>query len=72
MLIACLYVDDLIFTGNSSVMFDEFKKFMMNEFEMPDLGKMHYFLDLEVVQSDEGIFVSQNKYVGEILNRFEM
>jgi len=63
MLIACLYVDDLIFTGNSSVMFDEFKKCMMNEFEMSGLGKMHYFLGLEVVQSDEGIFVSQKKYV---------
>ncbi|XP_015167594.1 uncharacterized mitochondrial protein AtMg00810-like [Solanum tuberosum] len=72
MLIACLYVDDLIFTGNSSIIFYVFKKCMMNEFEMSDLGKMHYFLGLEVVQSDEGIFVSQKKYVREILNRFEM
>ncbi|XP_019069456.2 uncharacterized mitochondrial protein AtMg00810-like [Solanum lycopersicum] len=72
MLILCLYVDDLIFTENSSVMFDEFKKCVIIELKMIDLGKMHYFLGLEVVQSDEGIFVSQKKYVREILNRFEM
>lgn len=72
MLIACLYVDDLIFTGNNCDMFTIFKKSMMEEFEMSDLGKMHYFLGLEVVQSDDGIFVSQKKYVREILSRFKM
>lgn len=68
----CLYVNDLIFTGNDSIMFADFKKSMMDEFEMFDLGKMHYFLGLEVVQSDDGIFVSQKKYVREILDRFKM
>ena len=58
MLIVCLYVDDLIFTGNDSDMFSDFKRSMMDEFEMSDLGKMHYFLGLEVVQSDDGKFVS--------------
>ena len=47
MLIVCLYVDDLIFTGNDSAMFYDFKKSMMDEFEMSDLGKMHYFLVLK-------------------------
>jgi len=72
MLIVCLYVDDLIFTRNDSVMFDDFKKSMMDEFEMSDLGKMHYFLDLEIVQSDDGIFVSQKKYVQKLLDKFKM
>ena len=72
MLIVCLYVDDLIFTGNDRSIFSDFKKSMMDEFEMSDLGKMHYFLGFEVVQSDDGIFVSQKKYVREILNRFKM
>ena len=49
-----------------------FKKSMMDEFEMSDLGKMHYFLCFEVVQSDDGIFVSQKKYMREILNGFKM
>ena len=42
MLIVCLYVDDLIFTGNDSVVFSDFKRSTINEFEMSDLGKMHY------------------------------
>jgi len=72
MLIVSLYVDDLIFTGNYTLMFDEFKKFMMNEFEMTDLGMMHYFLGIEIVQSDVQIFVFQKKYVRDILDRFQM
>ena len=72
MFIVCLYVDDLIFNGNCTLMFDEFKKSMMNEFEMTDLGMMHYFLGIEIVQSDVGIFLSQKKYVRDILNRFQM
>jgi hypothetical protein len=71
-LIVCLYVDDLIFTGDCAAMFSEFKKSMMNEFEMTDLGLMHYFLGIEVMQLDAGIFISQRKYVGEILSRFQM
>ena len=60
-LIVFLYVDDLLFTGNCDTMFGEFKKSMRNEFEMFDLGLMHYFLGIEVMQSDDGIFLSQKK-----------
>ena len=72
MLIVCLYVDDLIYTGNNYAMFEKFKESMMIEFEMTDLGMMHYYLGLEVVQSTTGIFISQKKYVQEILERFQM
>nr|KYP72520.1 hypothetical protein KK1_005110 [Cajanus cajan] len=61
-----------MFIGNCTVMFDEFKKSMMNEFEMNDLGMMHYFLGIEIVQSESGIFLSQKKYVGEILKIFHI
>ncbi|XP_052477147.1 secreted RxLR effector protein 161-like [Gossypium raimondii] len=44
----------------------------MKEFDMSDLGLMHYFLGIEVYQSDCGIFISQKKYVGEIIDRFRM
>lgn len=40
-------------------MIDVFKKSMMAEFEMSDLGLMHYFLGIEVEQSPAGIFISQ-------------
>ncbi|KAA3465092.1 Retrovirus-related Pol polyprotein from transposon TNT 1-94 [Gossypium australe] len=52
MLILSLYVDDFIFTGNDYGMFDDFKKFLTDGFEMIDLEKMHYFLGLEAMQSD--------------------
>ena len=72
LLIVCLYVDDLIFTGNSSNMFDDFKQSMMAEFDMTDLGTMHYFLGIEVAQTSDRIFISQKKYIQEILNKFQM
>ena len=45
---------------------------MMDEFEMFDLANMHYFLGLEVVQSDDGIIIFQKKYVIEIFDKFKM
>nr|GEV52954.1 reverse transcriptase [Tanacetum cinerariifolium] len=45
--LACLYVDDLIFTGNSQSMIDELKKSMTREFEMTDIGLMSYYLSIE-------------------------
>ncbi|RVW91534.1 Retrovirus-related Pol polyprotein from transposon TNT 1-94 [Vitis vinifera] len=71
-LIVSLYVDDLIFTGNDELMFAEFKHSMKHEFDMTDLGKMRYFLGLEVLQKSDGIFISQKKYALEVLNIFGM
>jgi len=72
MLIFCLYVDDLTFSGYCNVLFKDFKKSMMDEFEMIDLGMMHYFLGIEVNQIAGGIFICQKKYVGEVLDMFQM
>jgi hypothetical protein len=69
-LIVCLYVDDLIFTGDLSV--DDFKNTMKTEFEMIDLGLMKYFLGIEVDQSDDGIFICQTNNANEVLERFRM
>ena len=71
-LLMCLYVDDLIFTGNDETLFSSFKNSMMKEFEMTDLGRMRYFLGLEVLQRSDGIFVCQKKYAQEVLERFNM
>ena len=46
------------------------KRNLVAEFEMKDLGMMHYFLGMEVWQSTDGIFLGQGKYVVEILKRF--
>ncbi|KAL9235087.1 hypothetical protein vseg_009883 [Gypsophila vaccaria] len=71
-LIVSLYVDDLIFTGNDRNMCDEFKRSMMAEFDMSDLGKMKYFLGIEVKQYPNGIFICQRKYARDVLTRFGM
>lgn len=71
-LIVSLYVDDLIFTSNDLIMMQSFKTSMKREFEMIDLGKMKYFLGVEVRQNARGIHISQKKYAGEVLDRFGM
>ncbi|KAJ6855707.1 Integrase catalytic domain-containing protein [Populus alba x Populus x berolinensis] len=71
-LIISLYVDDLIYTGNDASMISEFKNSMKHEFNMTDLGKMRYFLGLEVLQKSTGVFINQKKYASEVLKRFGM
>lgn len=71
-LFVCLYVDDLIFTGNNPSLFEVFKKDMAREFEMTDIGLMSFYLGLEVKQSDNGIFIGQEAYVKDVLDRFNM
>ena len=56
-----IYVDDLIFTGNSPRMGEEFKNAMKKEFEMTDMGLLHFFLGIEVKQQEDVIFVTQRK-----------
>jgi len=51
---------------------DEFRRSMMSEFNMSDLGKMQYFLDIEVMQNLGGIFICQRNYAQEALSRFDM
>ena len=67
-----LYVDDLIFVGNDDVMSEDFKQSMKQEFEMTDLGRMSFFLGVEVHQSMKGIHLCQKKYAKEVLERFRM
>jgi hypothetical protein len=69
--ILLLYVDDLFLTGEENLIID-CKKNIDVEFEMKDLGLMHYFLGLEVWQSPKKIFLNQGKYAIEIMKRFEM
>ena len=69
-LIVCLYVDDIIYTGNLEL--TDFKHAMQSEFEMTNLGIMKYFLGIEVDQSTKGIFVCQQKYAIEIIKIFCM
>ena len=71
-LLVCVYVDDIIYTSSSISLIEDFKKKMMTEFDMTDLGLLHYFLGLQVKQSCDGIFVSQEKYALDLLKKFHM
>lgn len=71
-LIVSVYVDDLLYTSNNENMLREFKCSMMKEFDMTDLGRMRFFLGIEVSQLPSGIFICQQKYASEVLKRFGM
>jgi hypothetical protein len=69
--ILVLYVDDLFLTGSERLIV-ECKRALTSEFEMKDLGMMHYFLGLEAWQRTDEIFLNQGKYAVEILKKFGM
>ena len=66
-----LYLDDLSLAGMDGSIAD-MKRNLATDFEMKDLGMMHYFLGMEVWHSADGIFLGQEKYAVEILKRFGM
>lgn len=53
-------------------MINQFNNATSSEFEMSDLGEMNYFLGLQVKQSSNGIFITQSKYVEDLLVHFKM
>eukprot|EP00253_Pinus_taeda_P036492 PITA_36492 len=71
LLIIVLYVDDLILIGDDELI-KPCKKDFAREFEMKDMGLMHYFLGMELWKKDGEVFVSQGKYANEILRRFHI
>ena len=71
-IIVCLYIDDLIFTGSNLKMIAKFRETMVKHFEMIDLGLMSYFLGIKVVQTNGGVFISQKKYAIDILKKFQI
>jgi len=71
-LIVSLYVDDLIYKGNDESMCNDFRSSMMLEFDMSNLGRMRYFLGIEILQNSHGIFMCQRKYARDVLTRFGM
>eukprot|EP00253_Pinus_taeda_P027659 PITA_27659 len=67
-----LYVDDMIITGNADSLIKEIKQQMSQEFEMKNLGDLHYCLGLEVWKDSSQTFLTQGKYARNLLERFRM
>nr|GFA62757.1 copia protein [Tanacetum cinerariifolium] len=71
-LVVQVYVDDIIFGSTHPRYIQLFSDLMKSRFEMSMIGKMTFFLGLQVNQSPCGIFINQSKYVLEILNKYGM
>ncbi|GJU11648.1 putative ribonuclease H-like domain-containing protein [Tanacetum coccineum] len=67
-----VYVDDIIFGSINKAWCTEFEVLMKGEFEMSAMGELAFFLGLQVKQQPDGIFISQDKYVQDMLRRFDM
>ena len=67
-----IYVDDMIITGDDSEEMMKLEQNLAAEFEMKNLGDLKYFLGVEVARSSRGIFLSQRKYVLDLLKETGM
>ena len=70
LLVAQVYVDDIVFGATIEDHAIEFYEEMKKEFEMSMVGELTFFLGLQVKQQKEGIFVSQEKYARNIVKKF--
>ncbi|CAM8886714.1 unnamed protein product [Rhodiola kirilowii] len=71
-IIAQIYVDDIVFGSNTLKLVDQFVEQMQKEFKMSMVGEMNYFLGLQVIQKDDGIFISQSKYAKNLIKKFDL
>lgn len=67
--ILTVYVDNIIVTGDDLIGIQKLKEDLSKEFEIKDIGKLRYFIGIEVAHSKEGIFISQQKYILDLLKK---
>jgi len=71
-IIIVIYVNDLIITRDNDVDISDLKKVLKQKFKMKDLGQLHYFLGIEVIQSLKGIWLLQRQYALNKLSKYGM
>ena len=64
-----VYVDDIVITRSDSKDISSLKSFLKSQFHTKDLEMLRYFLGIEVMRSKHGIFLSQKKYVFDLLSK---
>ncbi|GKA12194.1 putative ribonuclease H-like domain-containing protein [Tanacetum coccineum] len=69
-LLVQVYVDNIIFGSTKKSLCDEFEGLMHKRFQMSSMGELTFFLGLQVQQKKDDIFISQDKYVADILKKF--
>nr|GEU53170.1 putative ribonuclease H-like domain-containing protein [Tanacetum cinerariifolium] len=70
-LLVQVYVGDIIFGSKNMSLCGEFEQMMHNRFQMSSVGELTFFLGLQVKQKEDRIFISQDKYVADILKKFD-
>jgi len=63
-----IYVDDIVLVGNSIAEIDKAKHLLSSNFHIPDLGKLKYFLGIEVAHSSSGISLCQRRYCLDLIS----
>ncbi|GJT32247.1 retrovirus-related pol polyprotein from transposon TNT 1-94 [Tanacetum coccineum] len=71
-LLVQIYVDDIIFVSTTPKLCDQFSKIMCSKLKMSMIGKISFFLRLQISQSPKGIFINQSKYALESLRKYGM
>ena len=66
-----VYVDDIIFGSTKKAWCEEFEALMQGKFKMSSMGELTFFLGLQVKQQEDGLFISQEKYVADILKKLD-
>ncbi|GKC69950.1 putative ribonuclease H-like domain-containing protein, partial [Tanacetum coccineum] len=67
-----VYVDDIIFGSTRKSWCEEFEALMKGRFQISSMGELVFFLRLQVKQKTDGIFISQDKYVADMLKKFDL
>ncbi|XP_017187807.1 uncharacterized mitochondrial protein AtMg00810-like [Malus domestica] len=70
--ILLLYVDDIIVTRSTPTIIQEVICALATEFDIKDLGPLHYFLGIQITQAAERLFLSQHRYINDLLTKTEM
>ncbi|GJU53222.1 retrovirus-related pol polyprotein from transposon TNT 1-94, partial [Tanacetum coccineum] len=70
LLLVQVYVNDIIFAASTPELCDLFAKIMCSKFNMLMMGKISFFLGLQIFQNPRGIFINQSKYALESLKKY--
>nr|GEZ46423.1 hypothetical protein [Tanacetum cinerariifolium] len=65
-----VYVDDIIFGSSNPQLCREFEALIHEKCQMSAMGELNFFIGLQVLQKEDGIFLSRDKYIGDILKKF--
>ena len=72
LIVAQVYVDDIIFGSTKDELSHSFSKLMQAEFEMSIIGELNHFLGLQICQQELGIFLFQSKYAKNLVKKFDL